>query len=127
MAETGGDWDVWRWGLGVLGSILGGTALAGWIARGKIDEIVREHELLKQQQVRCQATLKADIESIVQRATDAQSLRYAEQLAAIRTELAVITALHGETQADVKSIFDRLERRKTEVVLPPHGERRDQV
>lgn len=126
MAETGGDWDLWRWGLGVIGSIIGGTALAGWIARGKIEEIVREHELLKQQQLRCQGTLKSDIEAIVQRATDAQSLRYAEQLSAIRTELAVITALHGETQADVKSIFDRLDRRKTDTGHLPRGERRSQ-
>ena len=126
MADASNDWDVWRWGLGVIGSIIGGSALAGWIARGKIEEIVREHELLKQQQVRCQGTLKSDIEAIVQRATDAQSLRYAEQLSAIRTELAVITALHGETQADVKSIFERLDRRKTDTGHLPRGERRGQ-
>lgn len=126
MPDANNDWELWRWGLGILGSIVGGTALAGWIARGKIEEIVRENELIKQQQARCQVTIKDDIRAIVQQAVDAQSMRYAEQLSAIRTELAVITALHGETQADVKSIFDRLDRRKMETPLPPHGERRDQ-
>lgn len=126
MAETGSDWDLWRWGLGILGSIIGGTALAGWIARGKIDEIVREHELLKQQHLRCQGTLKSDIEAIVQRAIDAQAIRHGDQLSAIRTELAVITALHGETQADVKSIFERLDRRKTDTGHLPRGERRSE-
>lgn len=126
MPDANNDWELWRWGLGILGSIVGGTALAGWIARGKIEEIVRENELIKQQQARCQGTIKDDIRAIVQQAVDAQSMRYAEQLSAIRTELAVITALHGETQADVKSIFDRLDRRKMETPLPPHGERRSQ-
>lgn len=126
MSDTGSDWDLWRWGLGVLGSIIGGTALAGWIARGKIEELVREHELLKQQQLRCQASLKDDIRSIVQQAMDAQSIRYGDQLSAIRTELAVIAALHGETQADVKSIFERMDRRKTDSGTRPRGERRDQ-
>ena len=126
MADASNDWDVWRWGLGVIGSIIGGSALAGWIARGKIEEIVREHELLKQQQVRCQGTLKSDIEAIVQRAIDAQAIRHGDQLSAIRTELAVITALHGETQADVKSIFERLDRRKTDTGNLPRGERRGQ-
>lgn len=65
---------------------------------------MRENKLIKQQQERCQGTIKDDIRAIVQQAVDAQSMRYAEQLSAIRTELAVITALHGETQADVKSI-----------------------
>ena len=126
MAEAESDWELWRWWLGVLGSIVGVTSLAGWIARGKIEEIVREHELIKYQQKQCQASIKDDISAIVQKAVDAQSMRYAEQLSAIRTELAVITALHGETQADVKSIFERLDRRKQEIVPPPRGERRGQ-
>lgn len=113
MPNANNDWELWRWGLGILGSIVGGTALARMDRQGKIEEIVRENELIKQQQARCQGTGKDDIRAIVQQAVDAQSMRYAEQLSAIRTELAVITALHGETQADVKSIFERLDRRKT--------------
>ena len=126
MDDAGNDWGLWRWGLGVVGSIIGGTAMAGWIARGKIDDIVREQELIKQQQARCQGSIKDEIKSIVQQAVDQHSLLYADHLSAIRTDLAVIAALHGETQQDVKSIFARLDRRVVEAPLPPHGERRGQ-
>lgn len=133
MAETGGNWSLWQWALGVIGSALGGSMVIGWVGRGVIDSIKAEAaaqklrlDKIETEQGKCQSGLKIEIKDLVQQALDRQALAHYEQLGAIRTELAVITALYGETQADVKSIFDRLERRKSEVTLPPYGERRDQ-
>lgn len=49
-----------------------------------------------------------------------------EVLAAMSTNIAVLTVLQTEMQADIKAIFERLERRQMEVYPPPHGERREQ-
>jgi type II secretory pathway component GspD/PulD (secretin) len=107
--------------------MLGGSMLGGWVGRGMVEEVKQRLVVVETDQRKCQESIKEDIKSIVQQAIDRQSLTHVEQLGAIRTELAVISALHGETQADVKALFERFERRKNEVVLPPTGERRDQV
>lgn len=132
--QSSEDWKVWQGALGTIGSILGGAAVGGWVGRGMVEDLKRQVFEQKQristveaEQAKCQSSIKDEIKAIVQQALDRQSLTHAEQLGAIRTELAVISALHGETQADVKALFDRLERRKAEVVLPPTGERRDQA
>lgn len=121
------DWNLWKWVVGLLGSMLSGAAVGGWIARGMMESIQQRVSTLERDQSRCQATLKEDIRSIVQQAVDQQAMRNADHLQAIRTELAVLVALHGETQKDVQSIFERMDRRRTEYSAPtPHGERRDQ-
>lgn len=131
MADTGGNWSLWQWGLSVIGSILGGAVVVGWVGRGVIDGVKSEAatqklrlDKIETEQGRCQSSLKTEIKDLVQQALDRQSLVHYEQLGAIRTELAVITALHGETQADVKSIFERMDRRKTDVDPLPLSERR---
>lgn len=133
MAETGGNWSLWQWALGVIGSALGGSMVVGWVGRGVIDSIKAEAaaqklrlDKIETEQGKCQSGLKIEIKNLVQQALDRQALAHYEQLGAIRTELAVITALHGETQADVKSIFERLDRRKTDTGHLPRGERRSQ-
>lgn len=107
--------------------------VVGWVSRGVIDSLKADAvaqklrlDKIEAEQSKCQSSLKTEIKDLVQQALDRQSIVHQEQLGAIRTELAVITALHGETQADVKSIFDRLDRRKQDVGYQTHGERRDQ-
>lgn len=125
--QENGDWNLWKWAIGLLGSMLSGAAVGGWVARGLLEELKHRVELLERDQKRCQATLKEDFRAIVQSAVDHQSICYTEHLQAIRTELAVMTALHGETQKDVQALFERLDRRRQEFVPNPHGERRDQI
>ncbi len=114
--------------------MLGGAAVGGWVGRGMVEEIKQQVisqngriETLETDQRKCQSSIKDEIRAIVQQALDRQSLANADLLGTIRTELAVISALHGETQQDVKELFRRLERRKADVVFRPSGERRDQV
>jgi len=70
--------------------------------------------------------LKVEVLRVVQQAMSAAALQQLEQTGEIRTNIAVIQALIGEMQEDIKAIFDRLERRKTESYPLPFGERRDQ-
>lgn len=128
------DWQLWKWLIGIVGSMLGGAAVGGWVGRGMVEEIKQQVisqngriETLETDQRKCQSSIKDEIRAIVQQALDRQSLANADLLGTIRTELAVISALHGETQQDVKELFRRLERRKADVVFRPSGERRDQV
>lgn len=123
--DQASDWNLWKLAVGLICSMLSGAAVGGWIARGMMESIQQRVSILERDQTRCQATLKEDIRSIVQSAIDQQAMRNADHLQAIRTELAVLVALHGETQKDVQSIFERMDRRRVEVSGPtPHGERR---
>lgn len=132
--QSNEEWQLWKWVLGLVGSMLSGAAVGGWVGRGLVEAVKQRVSTLEQkvsfieiEQNKCQSTLKNDIKDIVQQAIDRQAIARAEQMGEIRTELAVITALHAETQKDVKALFSRLDRRKHEVVLPQSGERRDQV
>lgn len=131
--QSSEDWQAWKWVVGAIGSMLGGAAVGGWVGRGLVEEIKQNVtaqglrlDTVEAEQRKCQAYLKKEIKEIVQQALAQQSLAHVEQMGAIRTELAVITALHGETQFDVKAIFDRLDRRQTDAAPPVSGERRDQ-
>jgi hypothetical protein len=125
--DPANDWNLWKWVVGLIGSMLSGAAVGGWIARGMMESIQQRVATLERDQSRCQATLKEGIRSIVQQAVDQQDMRNANHLQAIRTELAVLVALHGETQKDVQSIFERMDSRRQDFSSPtPHGERRDQ-
>lgn len=127
MSDPTNDWNLWKWVLGLLGSMLSGAAVGGWIARGMLESIQQRVTTLERDQTKCQATLKDDIRSIVSAAISQQAICNSEHLQAIRTELAVLVALHGETQKDVQSIFERLDRRRADYHTPtPHGERREQ-
>lgn len=119
--------------MGGVGSMLSGAAFGGWVSRGMLEGIKQQLATVKadvstlqRDQSRCQATLKDDIRQIVQQAIDHQAMRNADHLQAIRTDLAVLVALHGETQKDVQALSDRLDRRQHETPLTPKGERRDQ-
>lgn len=115
MDEPTTDWRFWQWILGGLCSILGGAVVGGWVARGKVDALVRDVDALKRDQARCQATLKDDIRAIVQTAVTDQAIRNSTHLEAIRTELAVLVALHAETQKDVQALFQRFDRRQNDL------------
>ena len=126
-ADPAGDWNLWKWVVGLAGSMLSGAAVGGWIARGMMESIQQRVTLLEHKQAQCQATLKEDIAAIVKGAIDQHALNSSTHLQAIRTELAVLVALHGETQKDVEAIFERMDRRRQDYSSPtPHGERRDQ-
>lgn len=125
--DPANDWNLWKWVVGLIGSMLSGAAVGGWIARGMMEAIQQRVSVLERDQARCQATLKEDIGAIVKNAIDQHALHSSDHLQAIRTELAVLVALHGETQKDVQSIFERMDRRRLDFSSPtPHGERRDQ-
>ena len=117
----GGFWAVLTGAVSVVVGMVGGA----WAARGTLDAIQQRVATLERDRDRCQSTLKEDIMGIVQQAIDRQSIHNGEHLQAIRTELAVLVALHGETQKDVQALFDRLDRRQRETILNPQGERRD--
>ncbi len=126
-ADPTSDWNLWKWVVGLAGSMLSGAAVGGWIARGMMESIQQRVTLLEHKQSQCQATLKEDIAAIVKGAIDQHALRSSDHLQAIRTDLAVLVALHGETQKDVQAIFERMDRRRQDFSNPtPHGERRDQ-
>lgn len=125
--DPASDLNLWKWILGLAGSMLSGAAVGGWIARGMMESISSRVSLLEHKQAQCQATLKEDIASIVKSAIDQHALSSSIHLQDIHTKLMVLVALHGETQKDVQSIFERLDRRHMERSTPtPHGERRDQ-
>ena len=115
MDEPAIDWRFWQWLFGALCSILGGAVVGGWAARGKVEALVRDVDAIKRDQARCQATLKDDIRLIVQQAVDQQAMRNGTHLEAIRTELAVLVALHAETQKDVQALFKRFDRRQDDI------------
>ena len=100
----------------------------GWLDCARDDGVDQQQGiLLEHKQAQCQATLKEDIASIVKSAIDQHALSSSIHLQDIHTKLMVLVALHGETQKDVQSIFERLDRRHMERSTPtPHGERRDQ-
>lgn len=103
-------------------------AVATWsfIAGRKTREFEQQLESLKSAQEQIVADLRKEILTVVQQSMSTAALQQLEQTGEIRTNIAVIQALIGEMQEDIKAIFERLERRKVEVYPPPHGERREQ-
>jgi len=97
-----------------------------FIAGRKTRDFEQQLEELKKSQGQIVADLQKEILTVVQQAMATAALQQLEQAGEIRTNIAVIQALIGEMQEDIKAIFDRLERRKTEVHPLPFGERRDQ-
>lgn len=103
-------------------------AVATWsfIAGRKSKDFEQQLETIKAAQKQIVADLQKEILTVVQQAMSTAALQHSEQSIEIRTNIAVIQALIGEMQEDIKAIFERLERRKLEVYPPPHGERREQ-
>jgi len=137
MPPTGEEISWWREALGVIGSALIAVGTWSFIAGRKSREFEQRLEAVEQKQEAvgdgCSRQrkeiieeLKGEVLRVVQQAMSSAALQQLEQTGEIRTNIAVIQALIGEMQEDIKAIFDRLERRKTELYPPPFGERRDQ-
>lgn len=116
------DWRLWQWLSGLMVAVVGGLAGGGWTARGLLESLRRENEAqsariaaLEKQQDHCSANLRKVIAETVQQTLTASELRHAEQQAAINRDVAVITALFKETQADVREIFSRLNVRLVDI------------
>ena len=100
------DWKFWQVVGGYVLSAASGLIGGAWISRGVLD------------------SLRHADTALAVRATNLE--KQLEVLAAMPTNIAVLAALQAEIQADIKAIFERLERRQMEVYPPPHGERREQ-
>ena len=112
MSDPSGDWNMWKWVLGLFGSMLSGAAVGGWVARGVFSALQERLVKVELKQDACQAGLQDVISKAVKSAITEHALQSASALEEIRTSLAII--------------IDRTERRKEDVYPAPHGERRDQ-
>ena len=112
MSDPSGDWNMWKWVLGLFGSMLSGAAVGGWVARGVFASLQERLVKVELKQEACQSALQDTISKAVKSAITEHALQSASALEEIRTSLAVIA--------------DRLDRRKEDTHPPPHGERRDQ-
>jgi len=126
MPPTGEEISWWREVLGAICAALIAVATWSFIAGRKSREFEQQLESLKSAQEQIVADLRKEILTVVQQSMSTAALQQLEQTGEIRTNIAVIQALIGEMQEDIKAIFERLERRKIEVYPPPHGERREQ-
>lgn len=122
---TGQEISWWRETLGAFGAAMIAVATWSFIAGRKSREFEQQLESLKSAQEQIVADLRKEILTVVQQSMSTAALQQLEQAGEIRTNIAVIQALIGEMQEDIKAIFERLERRKIEVYPPPHGERRE--
>lgn len=129
MTEPTSDLSFWQWASGVAVAIFGGLVGGGWTARGLLEGLRRDNEAqnvrisaLEKRQTECSVQLRQTITETVQQAMDKSDLRNAEQLEAIRQDVAVMKALFGETRDDVREIFNRLNTRQVD--LPVHNDRR---
>jgi len=87
--------------------------------KNTVDEcLIKRKEIIEE--------LKVEILRIVQQAMSSAAIERVEQTGEIRTNIAVIQALLGEMQEDMRAMSERLDRRHMNVYPPPHGERRDQ-
>ncbi|ADW16368.1 hypothetical protein Despr_0179 [Desulfobulbus propionicus DSM 2032] len=123
---TGEEISWWREVLGAISAALIAVATWSFIAGRKSREFEQQLESLKSTQEQIVADLRKEILTVVQQSMSTAALQQLEQAGEIRTNIAVIQALIGEMQEDIKAIFERLERRKIEIYPPPHGERREQ-
>lgn len=126
MPPTGEEISWWREALGAAGAALIAVATWSFIAGRKSRDFEQQLESIKSAQEQIVADLRKEILTVVQQAMSTAALQHSEQSIDIRTNIAVIQALIGEMQEDIRAIFERLERRKMEVYPPPHGERREQ-
>lgn len=123
MDQPPNDWRVWQWALTVASSVLSGAVVGGWVARGVLESLRQRVSTLERDQTKCQATLKIDIQAIVQGEINKRAVIDQTHFESIRTDLAVLVALHSETQKDVQSIFWRMNQRSTDT-NDHHEERR---
>nr|WP_321465174.1 hypothetical protein [uncultured Desulfobulbus sp.] len=126
MPPTGEELSWWREVLGAIGAALLAVGTWSFIAGRKTREFEQQLESLKLAQAQIVTDLRKEILTVVQQSMATAALQQLEQAGEIRTNIAVIQALIGEMQEDIKAIFERLERRKTEIYPPPFGERREQ-
>lgn len=126
MPPTGEELSWWREVIGAVGGALLAVGTWSFIAGRKSREFEQQLDDLKKSQGQIVEDLRKEILAVVQQSMATAALQQLEQAGEIRTNIAVIQALIGEMQEDIKAIFDRLERRKTEIYPPPFGERREQ-
>jgi hypothetical protein len=119
MSTPTEDWKFWQWIGGMFMSALAGAATSGWIARGMIEELKQRlavcetnYTNLKQKQDACQTTLKEEISQIVELAIANHTIASGERL--------------EEIHQAIKSLATAYDRRQSDTIPTPHGERRDQ-
>lgn len=122
--QVSDDFEFWKWVGGAALALAGGLVGGGWAGRGIL-------ESLRLKIATTQATVDASVARIdaLEARQESQSAEIRqgvaeirEGVAEIRQGVAVVSALHAETQADVREIFDMLDRRH--VVMPHDEERR---
>jgi len=117
---------------------IGSGLISGVYYRGKLDVIQKTMgdridtlekdrdnfaSTCEQQRDKMLADLRSEVCSIVKQAVSDAGFKHAEQLGCIRTDLAVLVALHGETQKDIGEIFQRLNVREVDLGHDPERRR----
>jgi len=100
--QSESDWKFWQWLLTTALATVGGLIGGAWVSRGVLEELRQKDAALELRLAALEKTMEA--------------------IHSLDRNLAVLAALSGEMKADVKEIFDRLNRRTSD---QPHiGERR---
>jgi len=124
IPPSGEELVWWRDAVSALGGALAAVACWSFLAGRKTREIEQRIEALEAMSARidCLDKLIKGLERTLSNA----ALQRSEQNGEIRTAVAVTQALVSEMKEDISAIFDRLDRRQSNVYPPPHGERREQ-
>lgn len=121
---TGEEISWWRETVGAIAGALLAVGTWSFVAGRKTREFEQQLEELKKAQGQIVSDLRKEILAVVQQSMSTAALQQSEQTGEIRTNIAVIQALLGEMQDDIREIFKQLDRRRNETIPPPHGERR---
>lgn len=122
--QVSDDFEFWKWAGGAIIAAVSGLVGGVWSGRGILENLKREITTT-------QTTVEVSVARIdaLEARQDAQSaeIRHCvdeirQGVAEIRQGVAVVSALHAETQTDVREIFARLNQRQ--VALPHDEERR---
>ena len=115
MQHGGDDLGFWRWVATAAVGLLTGAVGWAWASRGVLEDLraadrkaVDDVKAIKVAMAACQATF---IGSMIDKKQGEEALKHAEQMAEIRTNMAVMVAMQGEMKEDIKDIFARLNRR----------------
>ena len=132
--QVSDDFEFWKWVGGALVAVASGLVGGGWAGRGILEslrlKITATQATVDASVARIDATVDASVARIatLEARQEAQSaeIRHCvaeirEGVAEIRQGVAVVSALHEETQKDVREIFERLNVRSIDI---PHDEER---
>lgn len=138
---TDGDFSFWKWVGSALVGLISGSALTGWVGRGVLADNSQAHANLASEiasvkteltgkinaveaaQRDCPVKMRIEFDGLVERVVNRVTMQQAQQMQEIKTDLAVLVALHGEMKQDVEAIFSRLNRREQDLGRPA-GDRR---